>query len=78
LERDIGRSSINTALLIARLALGGVFLVAGLSKLADRPGSQPAVIDFGVPTPLKMLLPLAEFAGAATLIPSGSAATVGA
>jgi uncharacterized membrane protein YphA (DoxX/SURF4 family) len=67
---------MDTARLIARLALGGVFLVAGLSKLADRPGSQPAVIDFGVPTPLKILLPLAELAVAATLIPSGGAATV--
>jgi uncharacterized membrane protein YphA (DoxX/SURF4 family) len=63
-------------LLIARLLPALVFLVASAAKLADRPGSQPAVIDFGVPTPLKMLLPLAEFAGAATLIPSRGAATV--
>jgi uncharacterized membrane protein YphA (DoxX/SURF4 family) len=71
---------MNTALLIARLALAGVFLVAGLSKLADGPGSRQALMDFGVPlplaTPLKILLPLAEFAGAATLIPSGRSATV--
>jgi uncharacterized membrane protein YphA (DoxX/SURF4 family) len=76
LERDIGRSSINTALLIARLALGGVFLVADLSKLADRPGSRQALMDFSVPVPLKILLPLADLAVAATLIPSRGAATV--
>ena len=63
-------------LLIARLLPALVFLVASAAKLADRPGSQPAVIDFGVPTPLKMLLPLAEFAVAATLVPSRGAATV--
>jgi uncharacterized membrane protein YphA (DoxX/SURF4 family) len=71
---------MNAALLIESLVLGGVFLVAGLSKLPDRPGSRQALMDFGVPaplaTPLKILLPLAEFAVAATLIPSGSAATV--
>jgi hypothetical protein len=63
-------------LLIAPLLLALVFLVASVAKLADRPGSQPAVIDFGVSTPLKILLPLAELAVAATLIPSRSAATV--
>ena len=72
---------MDTARLIASLALAGVFLVAGLSKLADRPGSRQAVIDFGVPVPLAtplgiLLLAVAEFAGAATLIPSGGAATV--
>ncbi len=63
-------------LLIAPLLLALVFLVASVPKLAACPGSLPAVIDFGVPTPLKILLPLAELAVAATLIPSGSAATV--
>ena len=67
---------MDTARLIASLALTGVFLVAGLPKLADRPGSRQAVIDFGVPTPLKILLPLADLAVAATLIPSRGAATV--
>jgi uncharacterized membrane protein YphA (DoxX/SURF4 family) len=71
---------MDTALLIARLALAGVFLVAGLRKLADCTGSRQALMDFGVQedphaTPLKILLPPAEFAVAATLIPSGSAAT---
>ena len=67
---------MDVTLLSARLLPALVFLVASVAKLADRPGSQPAVIDFGVPTPLKMLLPLAEFAVAATLIPSRGAATV--
>ncbi len=65
----------EVTLLIARLLLALVFLVASVAKLADRPGSQPAVIDFGVPTPLKILLPLAAFAVAATLIPSRRSAT---
>jgi uncharacterized membrane protein YphA (DoxX/SURF4 family) len=67
---------MDTARLIARLALGGVFLVAGLSKLADRPGLRQTLMDFGVPAPLKILLPPAELAVAATLIPSGRSATV--
>jgi hypothetical protein len=68
---------MDTALLIASLVLAGVFVVAGLLKLADRPGSQPAVIDFVVPTQVKTFLPQAELAGAATLIliHSGTGAT---
>jgi hypothetical protein len=71
---------MEVTLLSARLLPALVFLVASVAKLADRPGSQPAVIDFGVrapiATPIKILLPLAEFAVAATLIPSRGAATV--
>jgi uncharacterized membrane protein YphA (DoxX/SURF4 family) len=67
---------MDTALLIASLALAGVFLVAGLSKLADGPGSRQALMDFGVQAPLKILLPLAKLDVATTLIPAGSAATV--
>ena len=67
-------------LLIAPLLLALVFLVASVAKLADRVGSRQALMDLGVPapiaTPLKMLLPLAELAGATTLIPSGRSATV--
>ena len=66
----------EVTLLIAPLLLALVFLVASVAKLADRPGSQPVVIDFAVSTPLKILLPLAELAVAATLIPSGRSATV--
>ena len=51
--------------------------MAGFAKLADRAGSRKAVADFGVPsslaTPLATLLPLAELAVAAALIPAASA-----
>jgi uncharacterized membrane protein YphA (DoxX/SURF4 family) len=70
----------EVTLLIARLLLALVFLVASVPKLADRVGSRQALVDLGVPapiaTPLKMLLPLADLAGAATLIPSRRSATV--
>jgi peroxiredoxin/uncharacterized membrane protein YphA (DoxX/SURF4 family) len=65
------------ALLISRLLLAGVFLVAGLAKLADLAGSRQAVRDFGVPArlaaPLGGLLPLAELAVAVALVPAVSA-----
>src|ERR687890_1472621 len=68
---------MGTALLIARLLLSGVFLVAGVGKLADRTGSRQAVIDFGLPkflaAPIGILLPLAELAAAAALIPTSTA-----
>ena len=70
----------EVTLLIARLLPALVFLVASVAKLADRVGSRQALMDLGVPAPiatrLNMLLPLAELAGAATLIPSGRSATV--
>jgi uncharacterized membrane protein YphA (DoxX/SURF4 family) len=63
--------------LIARLVLVVVFVVAGLTKLADRAGLRQALIDFGVParlaTPGGILLPLAELAVAVALIPLVSA-----
>jgi uncharacterized membrane protein YphA (DoxX/SURF4 family) len=65
------------ALLLARLLLALVFAVAGAAKLADREGSRGAVVDFGVPSalaaPLGLLLPLAELAVAATLLPASTA-----
>ena len=68
---------MGTALLVARLLLAGVFLVAGVAKLADRAGSRQAVSDFGLPkslgAPLGILLPLAEIAVAAALIPASTA-----
>src|SRR5439155_23099903 len=61
-----GEQLMNIALLIARLVLAVVFVVAGLTKLADRAGSRQTLIDFGVParlaTPGGLLLPLAELA----------------
>ncbi len=68
---------MEIALLVARLVLALVFLVAGLAKLADRAGSRQGLIDFGVPAavvaPLGILLPLAELAVAAALIPTPTA-----
>jgi methylamine dehydrogenase accessory protein MauD len=68
---------LNTALLIARLLLVGLFAVAGMAKLADRAGSRQAIVDFGLPvrlaTPLGILLPLCELAVAAALIPTATA-----
>src|SRR5688572_10702333 len=64
---------MDTMLLVARVLLAGVFGVAGLAKLADRPGSRQALIDFGLPATLVrslgLLLPLAELAVAAALLP---------
>jgi peroxiredoxin len=68
---------VDIVLLIARLLLAGIFLVAGVAKLADRTGSRQAVADFGLPkllaSPLGILLPLVELAVAAALIPTSTA-----
>jgi methylamine dehydrogenase accessory protein MauD len=59
------------------LLLALVFAVAGVAKLADRAGSRQAVGEFGVPAalvaPLGILLPLAELAVAAALVPTTTA-----
>lgn len=68
---------MDVALLLARLVLSVVFMVAGLAKLADVPGSQKAIHDFGLPQPFAkptgILLPCAEIAVAIALIPLASA-----
>jgi thiol-disulfide isomerase/thioredoxin len=68
---------MDAALLIARLVLAGVFTLAGVAKLSDLQGSRQAIIDFGVPSaiaaPLGLVLPLAELAVAATLLPASTA-----
>src|SRR5918995_212252 len=68
---------MGIALLAARLLLALVFLIAGLTKLADRKGSRQGMLDFGVPSslasPLGILLPLSELAVASTLIPASTA-----
>ena len=55
---------MDVVLILARVLLAAVFLVARVTKLADRAGSRQALLDFGVPaalaTPGGMLLPLAE------------------
>ncbi len=63
---------MNDALVIARLGLAAVFLVAGVAKLADRPGTRQALADFDMPArlidPFVLLLPLAELAAATALV----------
>src|SRR4051794_19068483 len=64
--------TMDTALIVARLALALIFPVAGAAKLADLPGSRNALEDFGVPMrlarPFAVLLPLAELLTAALLL----------
>lgn len=59
------------------MLLALVFAVAGTAKLADRAGSERAIIDFGAPArlapPLSILLPTCELAVAAALIPAATA-----
>ncbi|MBV8958339.1 MAG: DoxX family membrane protein [Actinobacteria bacterium] len=51
-------------ILIARVVLAVVFAVAAVGKLADRPGTRGALVDFGVPESLAdpgaLVLPFAE------------------
>ena len=60
------------ALLISRIILAAVFVVAGLGKLFDYPGSRKSMRDFGVPAPLTgiaaVVLPLAELSCAVGLL----------
>jgi uncharacterized membrane protein YphA (DoxX/SURF4 family) len=71
---------MDTALIVARCLLAGVFAVAGAAKLADLPGSRAALTGFEVPRSLvpagAVLLPLAEIA-AAILLLLGPTAQVG-
>jgi len=68
---------MDIVLLMARLVLAGIFLVAGIGKLADLPGSRKAVTGFGVPDrfapAVGILLPLTELVIGAALVPTGSA-----
>lgn len=64
---------MDAVLLIARLALAGIFAVAGVGKLLDLSGSQQAVRNFGLPERLAkpggIALPIAELIIAALLLP---------
>jgi peroxiredoxin len=68
---------MDIVLLITRLLLAAVFILSGLAKLADRPGSRQAMLDFGVPArlaaPSAVLLPLSELVVAGLLLPNISA-----
>jgi thiol-disulfide isomerase/thioredoxin/uncharacterized membrane protein YphA (DoxX/SURF4 family) len=68
---------MHVALLGIRLLLAAVFVLAGVTKLADLGGSRAAVAGFGVPDRLASwigtLLPFGELAVAGALLPAGSA-----
>ena len=64
-------------LLVSRLTLSVVFVIAGILKLSDLPGSRKAMKDFGIPVTLSghlgTLLPLIELLIGLTLIPHTTA-----
>jgi peroxiredoxin/uncharacterized membrane protein YphA (DoxX/SURF4 family) len=68
---------MDNLLLGSRILLALVFILAGITKLADRAGTRKAVTDFGLPpwliSPVAILLPLAELAVAVALIPQFTA-----
>lgn len=68
---------MDTVLIVARVALAGIFVVAGLAKLADMPGSRRALEGFGVEGRLvawvAVALPLAELMAAVLLLPEATA-----
>lgn len=68
---------MDVLLLVARLLTCAVFLVAGVGKLLDLPGSRHAMAGFGVPDALAglfgLLLPLVELAVAVLLLPLATA-----
>ena len=68
---------MDTILLLIRVALAAVFVLAGVGKLLDLPGSRKAMRDFGVPEPYSgyagTALPIAELLIAVLLIPSATA-----
>jgi peroxiredoxin len=63
---------MDDALVLIRLGLAAVFLVAGVAKLRDRPGSRQALVDFGVSdraaAPLHLVLPATEIVTAVALL----------
>ncbi len=72
---------MDALLVIARLVLAGTFIVSGVAKLADLPGSRKAVASFGVPerwaAPAGVALPIVELVLAVLLLPVATA-TLGA
>ena len=72
---------MGPSLLACRVVLAVVFVVAGIGKLADLPGSRRAVTEFGVPARLAhvlgVVLPVGELAVAVALLIT-PAARVGA
>ena len=68
---------MTALLIVARALLALLFAVAGAAKLADRDGAAEAARGFGVPAraagAVALLLPLAELALAAALVPPATA-----
>ncbi len=68
---------MGALLLACRVLLAGVFVSAGLAKLADLRGSRQAVFEFGVPERLAglvgVLVPMAEVGVGVALVPLSSA-----
>src|SRR3954454_20167776 len=68
---------MDAAVLVTRLLLAGVFVVAGVRKLADLPGFRATLRGFGVGERLAgigaVALPIAELATAVALLPRPSA-----
>jgi peroxiredoxin len=77
LDRFITTEAIAIALLLGRVVLAGVFVFAGLAKLANRTESDRALAAFGVPAflvrPVGVILPALELGVAALLLPAQSA-----
>jgi peroxiredoxin/uncharacterized membrane protein YphA (DoxX/SURF4 family) len=69
---------MEIALIVARTALAGIFLLAAITKLADMAGSRRALEGFNVParfiSAAAVLLPAAELAAAILLVPEATAA----
>src|SRR4051794_24193425 len=63
---------MDAAVLVARLVLAGVFIVAGVGKLADLPGFRATLRGFGVGERLARIgavaLPIAELTAATALL----------
>ena len=68
---------MGSLLVGARVLLGVVFVIAGVAKLRDRPGTLTALAGFGVPPRLRpavaIALPLAELGTALALLPPATA-----
>jgi hypothetical protein len=68
---------LDAVLLVARLLLATVFVLSGVTKLADRAGSRAGMLGFGVPKllagPLAASLPIVEIVLAAALVPVATA-----
>jgi thiol-disulfide isomerase/thioredoxin len=68
---------MSTITLAASLVLAAIFAVAAVTKLADRTGTQEAVVAFGAPewsaTAFALILPLAELTVAGLLLWPGTA-----